>query len=277
MGFTAPSYFENGKPVLKQSVVLYLDTLGSRDMAETPDPRPELEKLYGAVEDAARNGLTQANSKFPLYSWTAFTDHIAVGWPIKDDAEFELGNALDDAANYQYVLARRGILARGGLTIGKAFVADGFAFGPALVEAYQIESKVASYPRIVLAKKVLPYVKKHVAYFGDPLWSPYEQWLLRDQDGNTFINYLSAIDPNEEEEDEYGDSAQEMRLHKQMVEQGLKKYARRPNILDKFEWVASLHNHWCGRVFSDDEELPVLFPPRGRKMIRTIPRRRKAT
>lgn len=42
---------------------------------------------------------------------------------------------------------------RGGITIGDLYCGQGEVFGPALVEAYLIESKVAKYPRIIMTEQ----------------------------------------------------------------------------------------------------------------------------
>jgi hypothetical protein len=46
---------------------------------------------------------------------------------------------------------RIGFLIRGGVTIGKLYHSRGVAFGPALVTAVEVESRVAVYPRVVLS------------------------------------------------------------------------------------------------------------------------------
>lgn len=43
----------------------------------------------------------------------------------------------------------------GGLTFGKVFHEDGIVFGPALNEAYDLESKKANFPRILASSKLV--------------------------------------------------------------------------------------------------------------------------
>ncbi len=50
------------------------------------------------------------------------------------------------------LLIEKGILFRGGLTIGNIIHNEnGTVFGQALIDAYQLETKSAKYPRIVLS------------------------------------------------------------------------------------------------------------------------------
>lgn len=49
---------------------------------------------------------------------------------------------------------RIGLLVRGGATIGKLFDGNGIVFGEAMMEAYHIETRIATYPRVVLSRKI---------------------------------------------------------------------------------------------------------------------------
>ena len=49
-----------------------------------------------------------------------------------------------------------GVLIRGGMCIGEMLVADeGIVFGPGLVKAYDLESKYAVHPRIVIDRDLI--------------------------------------------------------------------------------------------------------------------------
>ena len=80
------------------------------------------------------------------------------------------------------ILFEKGILFRGGLTIGNLIHNEnGTVFGQGLIEAYQLESKNAIFPRIILSDKLIqqlnyPLETKHNRY-------PYHQYLERFTDG----------------------------------------------------------------------------------------------
>ncbi len=80
------------------------------------------------------------------------------------------------------VLLEKGILFRGGMTIGNIIHNDnGTVFGQDLIDAYQLESKSAKYPRIILSDKLIselnfPIDAKRNRY-------PYHQYIDRFDDG----------------------------------------------------------------------------------------------
>ena len=47
----------------------------------------------------------------------------------------------------------KGILLRGGITVGQLCHKDNIVYGPAMVEAYELESKSAIYPRVIVSEK----------------------------------------------------------------------------------------------------------------------------
>jgi hypothetical protein len=120
---------------------------------------------------------------------TTFSDHLVISYPI--DRLAEMG---DEWLDMNLLMAqpligaiaasalRHGLLMRGGATIGKLFHAGGAIFGPALLEAYGLESRVANYPRIVVSRKIYSLRR----YDG-------EMTLLTDRDGITHFNYFPRM------------------------------------------------------------------------------------
>ncbi|WP_248928667.1 hypothetical protein [Paenibacillus hamazuiensis] len=50
----------------------------------------------------------------------------------------------------QSLLSQHGLLLRGGIAVGKIYHDNDIVYGPGLVKAYELESKIAVYPRIVM-------------------------------------------------------------------------------------------------------------------------------
>ncbi len=48
-----------------------------------------------------------------------------------------------------------GIMIRGGVTIGDLYHRNNIVYGPAMIEAYRLESKCAIYPRIIMSEDML--------------------------------------------------------------------------------------------------------------------------
>jgi hypothetical protein len=87
---------------------------------------------------------------------TVFSDSIVLSSTPDCDGAFAIFAPLCQLAQR---LALSGVLVRGGVTIGPLHHQGSVVFGPALVEAYHIESKVAVYPRILISDAALSAVE----------------------------------------------------------------------------------------------------------------------
>jgi len=82
-----------------------------------------------------------------------------------------------------------GILIRGGITIGKIIHTEtGIVFGQGLIDAYQLESRAAKYPRIILSDKLITKLNYPLETKRDRF--PYHQYLKRFSDGCVGLHQL---------------------------------------------------------------------------------------
>ena len=122
---------------------------------------------------------------------TYFSDSIVISYDYSEPSQ--LFHTLIDLLYVSFELANQGYLARGGVTIGKLIHTEEFIFGPAMVKAYDLESKKANYPRILVEKEV---VENGIKYKVDNHSANDElQYILdiitEDSDGNFYIDYIS--------------------------------------------------------------------------------------
>lgn len=114
---------------------------------------------------------------------SAFSDNIVYSFPL--DGIKELGSGpiffyLVGQASSIFLLALElGCLIRGGITIGQLYHKKHVVFGPALVEAYELESKHAKSPRILISDSAMEFVDRH-------------PFVGIDEDGCSFLDYLNA-------------------------------------------------------------------------------------
>lgn len=80
-------------------------------------------------------------------------------------------------ANLQNELLLQGVAVRGGITVERSYHANGVIFGAGIVRAYEIESREAVEPRIVLDDAIVKGLS------GDLQ----RRFLRQDEDGRTFI------------------------------------------------------------------------------------------
>jgi hypothetical protein len=249
-------YRESGKPpILKRSVLAYMDILGYRDMAQRASVGGTEQQLLEGIHKALSEGRvwledkeefmakTKALSEKDDFALKAFTDNIVIGWPVFDDAEDELAAAFFKVGYFQFQMVTSGLFLRGAISLGEAYVDDVAVAGRALNEAYVGESTLARDPRIILTSSAVEAVTKHLEYYARQAHAPQARDVLRDSDGQYFLNYMDFVFlPLDEGNPPLLD---DVLRHKSAVETQLIANKGRPDIWSKYAWVAGYHNYFC--------------------------------
>ena len=141
-----------GKPQLKNSIVLTADVLGFSDLVMRSYLGNELDhqlnKTWNILTPRVRQLDKWGDSdRDKPYEFRVFTDNVVIGWPILQDGEIEFGFTLISAAHYQLELALDGLLIRGAMDIGPAYIYDYFVFGPPVIMSHLLEIDEAINPR----------------------------------------------------------------------------------------------------------------------------------
>ncbi|GAB1041244.1 hypothetical protein [Shewanella algae] len=136
-----------------------------------------------------------------------FSDGLVIFVPLKnDETHFPIGSvykALGAAAMLILGSLAKGSPVRGGIAIGGGIeLTDGELFGPVVGRAYEAESKIAQYPRIVVHPSVAKYVETHAA-ICDPktneekylklMGSICSEMISHDVDGVQVLHYLGDV------------------------------------------------------------------------------------
>jgi hypothetical protein len=138
-----------GVRMYERRVVLFLDILGFKKLIE--EQREDL--ILSALEIP-----TSLKERYPFDGKTemqmsAFSDSIVVSEVVKDD-HIGVIRMVNYASHLWWRFFEKGVLTRGGISVGNVHHKNGILFGPAMNEAYELESQLAIYPRIVLSKDV---------------------------------------------------------------------------------------------------------------------------
>ncbi|MCP1450345.1 hypothetical protein [Priestia megaterium] len=247
--------YDSSNPKLLHSVVCFIDVLGFKSLG--------LEAIKNGTGDEflenIHSSLGKARASITPYPFLpakikVFTDNVVIGWPIRGDGEGELGNTFLNLSEYQLALALDGFFIRGGISIGPHFMDEETVFGPELIKAYELESQVAVYPRIILSEESKQDVKRFTRYYMDVKGSPFYTELLEDMDGEWFLNYLDILfDIFEDEvaQKDFTSVYRSLEVHKTNIESALEKYSSNYKLLKKYAWLANYHNYFC------DEFMPV--------------------
>lgn len=120
---------------------------------------------------------------------TTFSDSAIISYPISFDGG--LFHVLIDLIHLQIDLSNLGIFIRGGVSIGLVRHDEFNAFGPAMNDAYMLESKEAKSPRIILTSQTLSSgvaaSKNHQNPFDISLLNSI---IKQDKDGFYYLDYL---------------------------------------------------------------------------------------
>ena len=120
--------------------MLYFDLLGIASMARNPSAIEYLLRLRPALEDASDHAATDDPGESHASTW--FTDNLVVATPIMGHFQDPEGALLFTFVNVSYfflILLKEGFLGRGGIGFGDHYMDERFVFGPALIDAVEVE------------------------------------------------------------------------------------------------------------------------------------------
>jgi hypothetical protein len=129
---------------------------------------------------------------------TTFSDNVVISTvPDKDATPI----FLDAIATLQLHASAKGFLMRGGVAVGDLIHDSEVVFGPALNRAYELESKIAIYPRIVVDDEVVRIgnighllASEEGVHFLDPFTTAYfGAWLASSKNGEELNATLAAM------------------------------------------------------------------------------------
>ena len=90
---------------------------------------------------------------------------------------------------------------------------QGELYGPAIARAYELESEIAQYPRIVVGPEMVHFLQAQAAYSGEDIFLQTNQglaavclkMLIQDVDGHWILNYLGKEFQNSITKEAHGD------------------------------------------------------------------------
>lgn len=240
-----------GQPVLRESIVLYVDELGTAaSLAKMTDA-----DLSSVLQDHSDVGWFLHSTDMDEFQRSApFSDNTVVGAPLTDADDGGAFPQVFSAATYQLNLAVRGRFLRGALATGPLYIADGFVTGQGLVDAVKLEENEAVFPRVIIQRKLwYGFIRESLPY-ADPYTSPENRYVLLDADGELFVNYLGALS-----EDDYEGAVENgLQLHRDVVAAKLDEYRTNERVRRKYAWVALYHNWICSEAFYNLPDLMII-------------------
>ncbi len=164
---------------------------------------------------------------------TQFSDSIVVSYRMAEPgAVFDM---LYEIYLLQISLIQQGISVRGAISSGGLFHDDAIVFGPALVEAVELE-KLAMYPRVILSRDLL---KLGMVDYHGHLDHTVKNLVKEDLDGMYYIDYF-GVNPGELD-DGWDDLYNHLIELREMILR-LSKLTRSPSIKLKHSWMRQKFN-----------------------------------
>ena len=178
-------------PKYEKRIILFLDFLGFKEIVEgTVGNATNLGTLLGAIDCLYAIG-SDDKDLYSSVSLTTFSDSVVLSYGVREQSA--VFNLLLDIAYAIIELASRGFLVRGAVTVGELAHTKKYLVGPAMVRAYEMESKEAKVPRVLLDPRLAEVAREAHADHHDP--DDEERYvkllMTKDRDKKHFIDYIS--------------------------------------------------------------------------------------
>lgn len=220
-------------------IVCFLDILGFEGHIDKTisqngeDNLKNIDNLISAIESIRYftdiDKLKEDESKMV----TQFSDSVVISFLANEESG--VFYSLLEIMWIQVNLVMHGFLCRGGIVRGKLIHTDKYLFGPAMVNAYILESKAALYPRVILDDSIIETGSNahgrhhHAQHEKESIMS----LLKRDTDGMYYIDYIT------EGQSELNDPECDYPIYLynlgKIITRGLRSHD--PSVLIKYQWL----------------------------------------
>lgn len=138
---------------------------------------PWKDKTYRMIDGMGLAGVTKVN-----YRYTHFSDTVVISTSDKsaDGAVWLCERALELAV----YLTQNKMPFRGAIVQGELYHSHSNVFGPAVIDAHNLETKCANYPRIIIEPELAAIFDK---------WGVSDRYLMQDSDLIYYIDYIGKV------------------------------------------------------------------------------------
>lgn len=237
MAFRDLKYIEPQIPHQKYEdrLVAFIDVLGFSDMVNhTVADVQKLQCLTAALKSLYdRFWIWESDGVYSSFAFTQFSDSIVISALAGTTDSFEMLQQL--LSGIMELVDNYGILVRGGIARGLLIHDREMVVGPAMIEAYHLESKVAMYPRIIIAKDLkeqietdlVEYLRSHTTLKDVP---GFNNLFKTDEDGWCYLDYV-----NPDENFHVLNIEHHLMVLEQLVQKNLQSTNR--SVKEKYLWL----------------------------------------
>lgn len=184
----------------EERITAFVDILGFKDFLNKSSTTPDLILNLLSRQKSVATSNKDISSKETDFRIQSFSDNIVISVKNTSDAFSELVCYLvqlfEDSLD-------SGLFIRGGIEVANLYQNEeqNVVFGPGLVKAYELETRHADFPRIILSKKIVSIISKwrsnsSATAFHNPnneFNSFCEYYIRQAKDGPYIINVIHDI------------------------------------------------------------------------------------
>jgi hypothetical protein len=226
-----------------QRYVAFIDILGFGEIVKATDQAPtstrydELVKALTETDARARQ-----HGELDDFRFQSFSDSIVIS---SEATPAGLRHVLTSITDLALNLLSVGLLIRGAVAKGKLHHDKSVMFGPAFLQAYQMETRIANFPRVILSRDVYEDFRQAASGIG-------LLQILLSEDGPPHLHIFASLEGPSKIEDP-------LKLQCQRVLQNLvHESIFEPKHYEKIRWLAIYWNSTVARfVGASRIEFPV--------------------
>jgi hypothetical protein len=229
-----------------KAVVAFIDILGFGDIVRKTSPS-SIENLMKLAHESSK--MSKMDIEYTGRRSISFSDTLITSCPlVGPHGPYRHGLLYSEIMDIVFLqtemIDRGGTFLRGALTVGNVYHSDNMVFGPAVIDAYEIESKLSNYPRVVLDPKILLEYERTASLRSENNTAEqdleYVKSLIRqDSDGLWFVDYLRGMLGNFDFPEYYSAF---INKHKELILSKASENNKLNSISLKYNWVAVYHN-----------------------------------
>lgn len=215
---------EHGLPIQKQCAVAFIDVLGIKNKIEF-NSKWTLNWMWIFYKNIINEIINYSQMKVQIFS-----DNILICEEIDEkNPEIAIYEVLSVIEKIEFEQFKIGALfLRGSFVIDNLYFGENFVYGQALLKAYELESKTAIYPRVIIDVSVLKNIKIENTFIS------------LDDDNVYFYDYLQAyITENR------NSSFNKLNLLFGNILANLQSKNITESVIKKMEWLINYFNNIC--------------------------------
>lgn len=234
--------------IYEDRIIAYLDILGWSEAITRSANDQELTKKLGIGLDFVKKNIARAEFQqlhnFPNdLHMTQFSDSIIISMKAEHIDFFSFSQILNSVNSIIRWFLPLGFLVRGAITSGLLIHRGSVIYGPALVEAYTLESKKALWPRVIFDRHIAASLGDgtKVTHKNGDLIGYKKDWRV-DKDGWAFLDFLQPLIRMPGIPVNFEHLKAELKPFREFINNGVSKHKKNPEVYPKYEWMALYFN-----------------------------------